>query len=72
MDQWNNDPQNDFNNQQQQQFCEDKHSDCAENKMYCHGKNSEWIYKNCQGTCGKCYGGQHIIIIYNYNIITYI
>ena len=26
--------------------------------MYCHGENSEWMYKNCQGTCGKCYGGQ--------------
>ena len=42
-------------NQRQQQYCEDKHSDCAENKMYCHGKNSEWMYKNCQRTCGKCY-----------------
>ena len=26
--------------------------------MYCHGENSEWMYKNCQRTCGKCYGGQ--------------
>ena len=39
----------------QQQFCEDKRSDCAENKMYCHGKNSEWMNINCQRTCRKCH-----------------
>ena len=44
--------------QQKQQFCEDKHSNCAENKMYFHGKNSEWMYKNCQRTCGFCNGRQ--------------
>ena len=22
--------------------------------MFCYGKNSEWMYTNCQRTCGKC------------------
>ena len=26
--------------------------------MYCHGENSEWMYKNCQRTCGFCNGRQ--------------
>ena len=33
-----------------QQFCEDK-SDCDGIQMHCHGKNSEWMNKNCQRTC---------------------
>ena len=58
---WPNDGNPEYNqnnpggNYRQQQFCEDKRNDCAGLEMYCHGKNSEWMYKNCQRTCGKCY-----------------